>query len=63
MTVHHARITAPAAVLIGISALISSACLQGQRPLNELPLDELRVLAEQGRAEAQFYLAVAYDEG
>ena len=52
MTVHHARI-ALAAVLVGISALGSGTRLHAQQPLADLPLDELRALAEQGDADAQ----------
>ncbi len=55
MTVHHARVPALAAVLIGISALIPSTRLQAQQPL-----DELRALAEQGDADAQNRLASGY---
>ena len=58
MTVHHARIVAFAAVLVGISALVPSTRLYGQQPLSGLPLDELRVLAEQGDAPAQANLGV-----
>ncbi len=35
MAVHHARVIALAAVLVGISALGSSTRLQAQQPLNE----------------------------
>ena len=51
MTVHHARVLALAAVLIGISALGPSTRLHAQKALAEL-----RVLAEQGDAEAQYDL-------
>ena len=51
--VHHARVIALATVLVGISALIPGTRLHAQQPLADLPLDELRVLAEQGNAEAQ----------
>jgi len=34
------------------------SCNQSQEPINDLPLDELRVLAEQGDAEAEFNLAM-----
>ena len=63
MTVHDARTIALAAVLIGITALSPYARVLAQRPLNELPLDELRVLAEQGDAEAQFTLGGMYQFG
>ena len=63
MAVHQARLIALAAVLIGISALAHSTRLHAQQPVNELPLDELRALAEQGDAEAQHYLGVIYYEG
>ncbi len=53
MTVHHARSIALAAVLVGISALILSPSVRAQQPVSELPLDELRALAEQGDAKAQ----------
>ena len=63
MTVHHARIIALAAVLIGISALVPSTHLHAQQPLADLTLDELRALAEQGDADAQFNLGVMYANG
>ena len=44
MTVHHARVIALAAVLVGLSALVPSARVQAQQPISELPLDELRAL-------------------
>ena len=63
MTVHHARVIALAAVLVGMSALVPSTRLHAQQPLDELPLDELRVLAEQGDAAAQLNLGVRYATG
>ena len=36
MTVHHARVIALAAVLVGISALGPSTRLQAQQPLDQL---------------------------
>jgi hypothetical protein len=62
MTVHHARVVAVAVVLVGISVLFPlEGCTQAQRPLDgplldELPVDELRALAEQGYAQAEFNL-------
>ena len=50
--------TVLAAVLFGISALVPSTRLQAQQPP-----DELRLLAEQGDADAQFNLAVLYGSG
>ena len=58
MTVHHARVIALAAVLLGIIALGLGSHLHAQQTL-----DELRVLAEQGDAEAQFNLAARYAVG
>ena len=63
MTVHHARVIALAAVLVGISAVCPDPRLHAQQPVNELSLDELRVLAEQGDAEAQFHVGYRYLEG
>ena len=63
MTVHHARAIALAAVLVGITALVPGTRLQALQTLNELSLDELRALAEQGDAEAQFSLGIMYDSG
>ena len=60
MTVHHVRVTALAAVLIGISALSPYTGAQAQQPVRELPLDALRTLAEQGYAEAQADLGHRY---
>ena len=62
MTVHHARVIALAAVLVG-SALVLSPHLHAQQPLDELPLDQLRVLAGQGDAQAQFRLGTRYASG
>ena len=62
MTVHHARVIALAAVLVGI-ALVPSTRLYAQQTLDELPFDELRALAEQGDAEAQSTLGVMYATG
>ena len=53
MTVHQARVIAFAAGLIGISALVPSTRLHAQQTH-----DELRALAEQGDAEAQYDLGV-----
>ena len=63
MTVHHARIIALAAVLIGISALVPSTHLHAQQPLADSTLDEVRALAEQGDADAQFNLGIMYANG
>ena len=62
MTAHHARVLALAAVLVGISALILSPSVRAQQPVSGLPL-EVRVLAEQGDASAQFRLGFMYDNG
>ena len=58
MMVHHARIVILAAVLIGISAIVPGTRLHAQQPPAELAIDELRELAEQGDAEAQYELGV-----
>ena len=58
MTVHHARVIALAAVLIGICALGASTRLHALQPV-----DELRALAEKGDAEAQLNLGVRYSYG
>ena len=58
MTVHHARIIALAAVLVGISALAPTTRLHAQQTL-----DELLALADQGSAAAQYSLGLMYDEG
>ena len=58
MTVQHARSIALAVVLVGISALAPTPRLHAQQTL-----DELRVLAEQGDADAQFNLGVMYADG
>ena len=58
MTVHRARVLVLAAVLVGISALVLSARLHAQQPL-----DELRLLAEQGDAWAQATLGFRYRYG
>ena len=64
MTTHHVRsFVALAAVLVGFTALSPYTRLQAQQPLGELPLDELRALAEQGDADAQFNLGVRYAAG
>ena len=63
MTVHHARAIALAAVLAGISALVPITRLHAQQPLDELALDELRALAEQGEATAQNNLGIKYAYG
>ena len=63
MTVHHARVLALAAVLVGISAVGPSTRLHAQQALADLPLDELHALAEQGDAVAQFNLGVMYENG
>ena len=58
MTVHHARVIVLAAIL-GLTALVPlTACSGAQRPLHDL-----RVLAEQGDAEAQFTLGQQYSHG
>ena len=58
VTVHYARVLALAVVLVGISALILSPSVCAQQPVSQLPLDELRALAEQGDAGAQFTLGL-----
>ncbi len=63
MTVHHARVIALAAVLVGLGALTLSPSVRAQQPVSELPLDELRALAEQGDASAQYNLGVMYADG
>ena len=63
MTAHHARVLALAAVLVGISALILSPSVRAQQPVSELPLDEMRALAERGDAAAQYYLSARYNGG
>ena len=62
MTVHHARVIA-LVVLVGITALSLGLHLDAQQPVADLPLDDLRVLAEQGDAEAQFNLGTRYASG
>ena len=66
MTVQHARVLALAAVLVGIGALVLSPHLHAQQPLDELPLDELGALAEQGdppdRVAAHMLLSLAMSE-
>ena len=62
MTVHQTRALVLAAVLIGIGA-IASTSLHAQQTLAERTLDELRVLAEQGDAVAQFNLGLIYLDG
>lgn len=63
MGIRRACLTVLAAVLTGISVFGSSPPLQAQQPVNELPFNELRVLAEQGDADAQYDLAFAYGRG
>ena len=63
MTVHPARVIVLVAVLVGISAVCPDPRLHAQQPVNELSLDELRVLAEQGNAEAQNTLGFRYLDG
>ena len=63
MTVHHACVIALVVVLVGISALSLGSRLHAQQPVADLPLDNLRVLAEQGDAEAQFNLGARYASG
>ena len=58
MTVHRARVIALAIVVTGISALVPDT-----RLLAAQSLDDIRALAEQGVAEAQFSLAVLYGSG
>ena len=60
MTVHHARVVALAAVLVGISSVGPSTRIHAQRPLYQLALEELRELAEQGDVGAQYHLANRY---
>ena len=63
MAFHHTRVLALAAVLVGISAIGPSTHLHAQQTLDELPIDELRALAEQGDAEARHRLGVMYFAG
>ena len=58
MTVHYARVIALAAVLVGLGA-----CGGSERTEAQQTLDELRALADQGDAEAQFNLGVMYGTG
>ena len=58
MTFHQVRIIALTAVLLGTTALTPTTRLHAQQPL-----DELRTLAEQGDAAAQFNLGFRYDYG
>ena len=55
MTVHHARVIALAAVLVGMSALVPTTRLHAQQTL-----DELRALAAQGDPEVQTALGYKY---
>ena len=63
MTVHYARIIGLAAVLVGISTFVPGTRLHGQPLLDDLPLDELRVRAEQGDTAAQDALGFRYLSG
>ena len=65
MTVHHARVLALAAVLIGISALGPSPSHAQQPRFDRIdpPLDDMRAKAERGDGQAQFNLGVRYDGG
>ena len=69
MTVHHVRVLAIAAVLVGISALVPSTRLQAQQPppdsapVADLTLDETRARAEQGDAGYQYALGFFYNYG
>ena len=58
MTVHHARVLALTAILVGISALAP-----GARPHAQETTDELRALAQQGDVVAQLILAGNYNFG
>ena len=59
MTVHRAPVITQAAVLVVVCALVPlAACNRAQ----QAP-EELRALAEQGDADAQFNLGVMYGEG
>ena len=58
MRVHHPRVIAVAAVLVGISALYLHAQTSG-----EVRAQELRVWAEQGDAVAEYTLALMYADG
>ena len=62
MTIRNTRMVV-LAVLVGITALVSSARFHAQQPLADLLLDEQRSLAEQGDAEAQHNLGVRYAYG
>ena len=63
MTVHHARVIALAAVLIGISTLVPATYLWAQQDFDELSLEDVRVLAEQDDPAAQATLGDRYLEG
>ncbi len=63
MTVHHARSIALAAVLVGLSALGSSTCVEAQQDVFAPIIAEQRALAERGDAAAQFNLGVMYATG
>ena len=63
MTVHRARVLVLAAVLVGITALSPYTRVLTQQTVDDLQLDELRALAEQGNANAQTNLGVRYANG
>ena len=57
MRIHHARVLAVPAVLVGINALAPSIRFHAEQPLDEQQtVDELHAFAEQGDAAAQFNL-------
>lgn len=58
MPLHRVGIAALAVTFVSIGALLPGSRLQAAQPL-----DELRALAEQGDADAQFKLAVRYGSG
>ncbi|MEE8129744.1 MAG: hypothetical protein V3T48_05625 [Vicinamibacterales bacterium] len=62
MRVHHPRVIAVAAVLVGISALYPVTHLHAQTS-GEVRAQELRVRAEQGDAVAEYTLALMYADG
>ena len=59
----YARVIALAALLVGLSTLVPTTHLHAQQLLGEMPLDEVRALAEQGDASAQIRLGGAYATG
>ena len=63
MTDPYARVIALAALLVGLSTLVPTTHLHAQQLLGEMPLDEVRALAEEGDASAQHSLGVIHANG